>query len=189
MSEQAIALCSTALIELGAEGISSFTDVTVESEIANSLYETVKQSLLARFPWNFATLDKELTRVSHTQINEYAYKYILPEGTLRVVSVYPKLTRKSVYFRVQGGFIYTNETDVYASCVVNTPESTFPPYFNEVLRAFLKAAFSGPLWSNPDRTIKLTQSAELALRLVRSIDAQEDTSTGIDDFSLINARL
>ncbi len=54
MALSSIALCSRALLKLGADTIISFDEGTAEAEIAANLYPTIRDSQLSACPWTFA---------------------------------------------------------------------------------------------------------------------------------------
>ena len=64
MALSSIELCSSALVKLGANGISSFEDGTAESRVASSLYPLIRDALLCAHPWSFATAQARLARLS-----------------------------------------------------------------------------------------------------------------------------
>lgn len=55
MALSSIALCSRALLKLGASTIASFDEGTAEAEVSANLYPPVRDALLSAHPWNFAT--------------------------------------------------------------------------------------------------------------------------------------
>jgi hypothetical protein len=50
-----VALCSRALIRIGAAPITSFDDGTAEAEIAGALFGPVRDALLSAYAWSFAS--------------------------------------------------------------------------------------------------------------------------------------
>ncbi len=54
MALSAIALCSRALLKIGAATIASFDEGTAEAEVANNLYGPIRDKLLAAHQWSFA---------------------------------------------------------------------------------------------------------------------------------------
>ncbi len=55
MAISSIALCSRALLKLGADTLASFDEGTAEAEVAANLYPSVRDALLSAHPWSFAT--------------------------------------------------------------------------------------------------------------------------------------
>lgn len=88
-----IALCSRALIRIGAAPITSFSDGTAESEIAGALYAPVRDALLSAYAWSFAAGQLELTQLETTPLADFQYAYGLP---MIFCALYPQV-------RGQGG--------------------------------------------------------------------------------------
>ena len=64
MALSSIELCSSALVKLGAEGISSFDDGSAEARVASRLYPLARDALLSTHPWSFATRQTVLARLA-----------------------------------------------------------------------------------------------------------------------------
>ena len=78
MALNSIELCSSALIKLGADSISSFEDGTAEARVAARLYPLVRDAMLCAHPWSFATKKAELARLAGPPATDFAYAYQLP---------------------------------------------------------------------------------------------------------------
>ena len=59
MAVTKVDIASRALIMIGANPISSFTDGTTESLVVNTIYEEIVESTLVRSNWRFATGQKQ----------------------------------------------------------------------------------------------------------------------------------
>src|SRR5690606_27842547 len=81
-----VALCSRALIRLGAAPITSFADDTAESEIAGALFAPVRDSLLSSYAWSFATGQVALTKLAINPVADYQNAFALPNDYLRAIS-------------------------------------------------------------------------------------------------------
>jgi hypothetical protein len=75
-----IKICSDALLMLGANPISSFTEGTDESNICDRLYPDIKIRTLTMYDWSFSFKKTQLARLVTTPTNEYKYEYQLPSG-------------------------------------------------------------------------------------------------------------
>ncbi|MHA1597742.1 MAG: hypothetical protein ACTSV1_03385, partial [Alphaproteobacteria bacterium] len=64
MALSSIALCSRALLKLGASSIASFDEGTAEAEIAANLYGHIRDAVLSAHPWSFATGQTTLGRLT-----------------------------------------------------------------------------------------------------------------------------
>ena len=62
-SNSSIDICARALILIGAEPITSFSDNTTEALVASNMYEDVARSSLTNCRWRFATDQAQLARL------------------------------------------------------------------------------------------------------------------------------
>jgi len=66
-----VSICNQALVLLGSDTISSFSDTTNDAAVVcNQIYETVKKQALSLYPWSFALTKAQLAKSSTTPINE-----------------------------------------------------------------------------------------------------------------------
>ncbi len=79
-----IKICSDALLMLGANPISSFTEGTDEANICDRLYPDIKIKTLASYPWSFSFKKVQLARLITTPTNEYKYEYQMPSDMVGV---------------------------------------------------------------------------------------------------------
>ena len=189
MAQTAISLCSKALIKLGAQPISSFSENTAESEIASQLYETIKDDLLSAYPWRFATAQKKLNRLADAPKADFAYAYQLPNDFLRVLSAGVNNMGRGLNYRICERTLQCNDSNVMLTYIFDPKEQNYPPFFNQLLIAKLAAEFCLPLTENSSRTDFLMRQANELFARAKLIDSQQDIPTGITDFSLIGARL
>jgi hypothetical protein len=74
----AIDICSRALILIGADPITSFTEDTTEALVASNLYEDVARSQLCRTRWRFATEQAELAAHASAPTGRFDIAHQLP---------------------------------------------------------------------------------------------------------------
>ncbi len=128
-----ITLCSRALVRIGAVPMTSFSDGTAESEIAATLYESVKDALLSAYGWSFATAQVALTQLSSDPAADYAYAFGLPNDFLRALSAGSSTKSRGANFRIVSGGLHTNVSAVTLNYIAAIDESAFPPYFAQAL--------------------------------------------------------
>ncbi|MAZ75701.1 MAG: hypothetical protein CMH31_00180 [Micavibrio sp.] len=183
-----IALCSRALIRIGAAPITSFNDGSAESEIAGALYETLRNSILSSYPWTFATGQVELTQLSISPTADYQYAYQLPNDFLRAISAGSSAESQGVKYRISRDQLHTDYESVVLSYIFNPDEAETPPFFDMVLITRLAAEFCIPVTENTSRAEVMFRIANKEFAQARSIDAMQDTPNKIQDFSLIDVR-
>jgi hypothetical protein len=183
-----IALCSRALIRIGAAPITSFDDGTAESEIAGALFGPVRDALLSAYSWSFATGQIELSILDTPPLADYANAFQLPADYLRAMSAGTGGRGRGLNYRIARNALHTDSPAVLLTYVFRPEEEEFPPYFDAALITRLAAEFTIPITENTARAEAMFRLAELEYARARQIDAQQDTPGRIEDFSLINAR-
>jgi len=188
MPLSAIALCSRALIKLGAQPLTSFDEGTAEARVADTLYAPTRDALLAAHPWNFATAQASLARLAAVPVAGFAHAYQLPAGHLRVLSAGGPGRGEGLVYRIHEDRLLTDAEAVSLTYIFRADESIYPPYFAEALSARLAAEFCLPLTESTSRGELLARLAEEAFRAARRIDAQQDTPPALTHFPLVEVR-
>ncbi len=188
MALTSIALCSRALLKIGATSISSFEEGTAESEIAANLYSSVRDALLSAHPWNFATGQISLTPLVATPVADFSNAYQLPSDFLRALSAGSGTRGRGINYRISERRLHTDVDQVVLTYIFRPQETEFPPFFDQVLIARLAAEFCIPLTDSTSRSEVLRRIAEDEYRRAKLIDSQQDTPMRIDDFTLVQVR-
>lgn len=189
MALSQIDLCSRALLKVGAHTIASFDEGTAEAEVAASLYPTVRDSVLSAHPWNFATAQMTLPKLSVPPIADFANAFQLPSDCIRVLSAGTGGRGQGAVYKIVQRRVLTDVDEVVLTYVSRPDELDYPPFFDMALIAQLAAEFCIPLTDSTSRWEMLQKLAEAELRRARLIDAQEDTPPAIEDFSLLEGRI
>jgi len=187
MAISSIALCRRALLKIGCNPITSFDENTAEAEVASNLFAPIRDGILSAHPWSFATAQMTLARLNTTPVADYAYAYQMPVDFLRVLSAGIGRGRGAAY-RIHENQLHTDASEVVLTYIFKPNEIEFPPFFDQALIARLAAEFCIPLTDSTTRAEALLRIAENELRSAKTIDSQQETTTAIDDFTLINAR-
>lgn len=188
MSLTALALCSRALLRLGAQPIASLTEGTAEAEAAANLYPGVRDALLSAHPWSFATGQAALPRLAATPHADFAHAFQLPPDFLRALSAGTGGRGRGIPYRIHENRLHADATEVTLTYIFRPDESAFPPFFAAALVARLAGEFCLPLTESASRAEVLFRLAEQELRLARQVDSQQDTPRGIEGFPLVEVR-
>lgn len=183
-----VGLSARALVRIGAAPITSFNDGSAESEIAANLFPQIRDALLSAYPWSFSTAQVPLDQLVSTPVADYSYAYALPNDFLRALSAGSGSRGRGLNYRISGGALHTNASDVVLTYVFRSEEEAFPPYFDQALITRLAAEFCIPVTESTSRAESLFSLAEKEFQCARQIDAQQDTPSKIEDFTLIDVR-
>jgi hypothetical protein len=196
-----IKICSDALLMLGANPISSFTEGTDESNICDRLYPDIKIKTIASYPWSFSFKKVQLARLVTTPATEYKYEYQLPSdmiGTPNALYDTDKVgSPRRREYRLLGDKILTDYEAVYIDYQYNAPEYALPHYFVQLLKYQLAWHLAMPITDQADKSQYWKVVAEGSpgengrggyMRQAMNIDGQGKPTNAIQDFSLINVR-
>ena len=188
MTLSALALCSRALLKIGAQPVASLDEGTAEAEVAANLYPALRDALLSVYPWSFATAQSTLPRLAARPAADFAHAFQLPPRFLRALSAGSPGAGRGLVYRILEGRLHADAAQVTLTYIFRPDESGFPPFFAGALAARLAAEFCIPLTENASRAEVLFRQAEQELRTARLADGQQASPRGIEDFPLIDIR-
>ncbi len=183
-----VSICSKALVKLGIPPIASFDEPRAEAEVAGELYPTVRDTLLAAYPWSFTIAQADLLRDDSAQPADFRYAFFLPADLLRSISAGTGGSGRGLVFRIRGDRLVTDAPSVTLTYQRRVPEAEFPVFFVNALVARLAAEFAIPLTEATARSEALQRLAAAEFRLARLLDSQQATPLRVEDFTLIRAR-
>lgn len=188
MALTSIALCSRALLKLGAETITSFEEGTTEAEVAANLYSSTRDAMLSAHPWSFATGQINLAKLIAAPVADYSSAFQLPTDFLRALSAGRGGSGRGQEFRIAEKRLHCNSDEITLTYIFRPAESEFPPFFDQALIARLAAEFCIPLTESTARTEALHKLAEHQFRQAKIIDSQQDSPIRFEDFPLVTVR-
>ena len=89
MATTKIDICARALIMIGAQPISSFSDGSTEALVASNIYDDVVEASLTRCRWRFATTQAELSLLANAPTGRFDYAYQVPTSpaVLQIITI------------------------------------------------------------------------------------------------------
>lgn len=116
---------------------------------------------------------------------EFAYRFPLPTDCLRLLRVG---LYEQIEYRVEGGYIYTNESAIHIEYISDADEALFDAQFVDLFAARLSAEISFFLTDNSTLTEQAWTIFNNKLSMARTMDSRQDTPRGIlsDDPWLIS---
>ncbi len=188
MAFSALDICSQALVKVGASPIHSFENNTVESRIANALYESTKQNLLSVFPWTFAIKTVRLAKLSEIPDTDFSFAFQLPHDFLRVVSAGKNNKSAGLDYQIKEEKLYTNSDEIHLNYISKILETDMPPFFIQALVSRLASEFCLPLTENTTLGNFLLKQATADEKKARLIDSQQETPRAILNFPIVDIR-
>ena len=192
MATTNIDICARALIMIGAQPISSFSDGSTEALVASNIYDDVVEASLTRHRWRFATTQAELSLLTNTPTGRYDYAYQVPTSpavlqiiTLTVNDYVIPYSRYQNYIYLNG---YGSNNEVIMDYIYKVDEQYFPPHFRLALEYELAALFAGSVARDNGLIEQFKTLSERQFLIARNIDSTETTSKVLDTNRFINAR-
>ena len=171
------ALCSRALVRVGANPISSFDDGTAESTAAGNEYELAVRAAISKHRWNFATTRAELVPNGETPEARWAYAYDLPGECLTVRAAFASDGKTPIVYGLAEGALETDQAEaIVVEFTYRAAESLWPPYFEEYLFLKLAASYAMSVARNRDFAESLENLAKVEFRDAKRADAQAHTT-------------
>lgn len=197
-----ISICSDALILLGAEPITSFTDGSDAAQACSRLYPDLRDSIISSYVWSWSLKKTQIARLSTPPINEWQYAYQLPgdmlSGVLAVFETAGTAERSRRYgWEIYGDRLLTGMQTVYIDYQQSVSETKMPVYFIRLLRTAMAAElaivitdqaaksdyFRGQAFGNPGEN-----GRGGLMREAMNIDARGQSTQIVEDYSLIEVR-
>ena len=173
MADSKFDICNKAMVLVGANTITSFTENTTESKVAGQLYEATLENLITRCRWRFATKQAQLSKNSTNPDARYESSYALPSDALVIQNLFTDTTSSDT---------------VIADYTFQPSESDFPPYFKQTLVFELASLFAGAIARN-DQLSELYHKRSIAqLAIAKGLDAQAQTTRRMEVERFRNVR-
>jgi len=181
-------IANRALIVIGADRITSFSDNTLEAKTVNQAYDGVKQFVLKSYPWNCATKRATCALLADTPVSEYSYKFRLPNDCLRVIRAYPEGKGSDYNWSVEGRDILSDQATLSVKYVSSdVSESLLDAHVISVIvyRLALEIAYSISASNTSLANIEAMYNG--TLDEARTTDALESTSKQLTSESRFTA--
>lgn len=186
---------------LGAAPLSSFSDGTDEAQVADRLYDDVRDTLIMQYPYSWTIKKTKLSRLADAPVNEWKYKYALPGDILGN----PKALfinggsggRPARDFEIYSGGLYTNYEQVWIDYQFLPEPAIFPQYFTRLLKTALAAEFAEPITDQITKADYFHNRAYGAqtdnmrgglVRVAINIDGADRPPQMIEEFALTDVR-
>ncbi|HEY7805205.1 MAG TPA: hypothetical protein VIC30_12345 [Orrella sp.] len=197
-----LSICSDALIMLGASPLSSFSDGTDAAQICDRLYDDLKDTLVASYPWSWSFKKAQLARLSEEPVNEWKYNYALPGDRLsgvRAVFNSGSSGARSIQsgWEILGDKLQTSEEQIYIDYQYSPQEFELPTYFVQLLKYAMAADIAETVTDQITKAQYFEQKAFGSpgenrrgghMRVAMNIDGANKPTEAFEDYSLIAVR-
>tara|TARA_Y100000004_G_scaffold172571_1_gene209530 strand:+ start:704 stop:1312 length:609 start_codon:yes stop_codon:yes gene_type:complete len=192
MAVTKIDIASRALIMIGSNPISSFTDDTTEALVTNNIYEEIIESTLCRARWRFATEQQQLSLLANAPTGRYEYAYQIPTSPqcLQIISITENDI--NIQYARYGDKIFVDghgsQSKLIMDYIFRQDESEFPPYFRLAVEYKLASVFAGAIARDSAMVREFDNLAERQILIARNTDSAETTTKKLATDRFINER-
>jgi len=184
MATTKIDICSTALVMIGANTITSFSDDSTEATVCNTVYEDILKSALTRHRWRFATEQQQLSLLTAAPTGRYAYAYQLPTSPELLQLITLTVNDFVIPYERYGDKVYLDNygstSTVICDYIFRQDEGEFPPHFILALQYQLASLFAGSIARDSGMIKQFADMAERQYLVAKNIDSAERTTKTLD---------
>lgn len=173
-----IDIASNALVLIGDEPISSFTEPGAGATASANLYDAAYRGLLSAHPWSFAFKEQKLSKLAATpdSLTNYNSAFQLPADLVRLWAILPHSD-----YVIVGDLLYSNQNELLARYIYKPDESSLPPHFVEAFQYKLASDFSISVTEDRNKAEHFALIAKRSLAMARGIDSQGRPQQAIID--------
>jgi hypothetical protein len=190
----AVSICSNAMLRLGAEPISSFTEAdqsgsNIErARIAANLWPTVRQAALRAHPWNCATKRVLLSPETVGPAFGFANRFLLPADWLRTLQV-GEDPDSLLDFELEGREILSDEGSIPLVYVYdNDNPGTYDASLVDALEVAMAAAMAYPITKSSAARDTFADEFLAKIKTARTLDGMDNPPQTFGDSRLRNRR-
>jgi len=180
-----IDMASNALLLIGDEPISSFTDPGAGATVAAAIYPETYKQVLSEHPWSFALKEQALSQLSQTPDDRtnYKYAYQMPTDLIRLWAIFEQSN-----YVIIGDLLYSNSNSLMARYVYKVAETALPPHFVIAMQYKLASDFANSVTESTSKAEYYEAKYRTAVAQARSIDSQGRPQESIIDKPFVDVR-
>ncbi|MDX1497047.1 MAG: hypothetical protein R3352_05800 [Salinisphaeraceae bacterium] len=189
----AISICSNALLMLGEEPISSFTDDASPNNLdtarlCSNLWPSVRDFTLRSHTWNCATKRVVLSPESTAPAFGFTHKFALPGDWLRNIEINNTQSQTVDHVVESGKLLMDGSTCRLRYVWRNEDPGSWDPMLVHACELAMAAKLAYPITSSTSKHQLQIQLFDQALRQARAVDGQDESPAQLGNFSLLEAR-
>lgn len=174
-----VKIASNALVLIGDEPITSFSDSGAGAKAANELYLPTKREFLSSHPWTWCTKSQRLNVLSQTPdtLRNMKYALQLPTDMLRLWRILPLGT----HYEIEGTILFSNSNQLLASYSYDVLEAYIPDIAETALEFLLASKLAISVTESTSRSEDMLLKYERAAAIAMSVDSQQQPQIQIMD--------
>jgi hypothetical protein len=184
-----VQICNLALTRIGASTITSLSDGTRESNLCNTIYDSIAEEVMSEGEWSVCTFRTTLNQTTNTPTYDYTYEYQLPTNprVLKFIEISGDRLNDLEY-DIEEDKLLTNESTVkckYVGFLEDT--SKYGPYLKKAIISRLAQELSYTITGSSANSDRLYQRYQKDLDYGLALDGQQGSGVFIytDDLTKV----
>ena len=176
-----VTVANRAIVMIGANRISSFTDGSTEASVANDLYYDILDGDLTACRWRFATKQTQLSANATAPTGIWTQSFYLPTDNLYVQRITVGGNTVTNY-DIFNNELYTDleSTDtVIADYTYRPAEEEMPKYFILSLEYHLASVFAHAIARSTDMASIYEEKYRLQYRRAKNLDSSQQPTSRV----------
>lgn len=181
-----IDIASNALLLVGDNPISSFTEPGAGAQAAANLYQQTKERLLSYHPWSFALKQQRLNLLSQAPdvLSDWTHAYQLPVDMIRIWKTQPHQN-----YTLIGDKLYANDGNgILMTYIYDVEETKLPAQVVKALEYMLASEFAIAVTEDDGKAQLYERKGRDMMAQASTIDSQGRPQESIIDSPFVNAR-
>lgn len=190
-NETKLEIWNLALLHIGERPASSLVEQSKGALLCARLYDRTVRTVLAGFPWKFATKTAALTLTAPAPTGyKYALAYDLPADCLRAREIVNQAGGLDpIEFDVEGRVLWTNDEDSVLRYTAAVADATlFDPLFISTVSLYLAVHLAIPLTGKPEVQANAFRMLQLTAPHAEATTANEQKKPGPVSGSIAGSR-
>ncbi len=194
MAATDVSICSNALLRLGGQPFSSFTEADpttsnlAQVRAAANLWPTVRQAVLRSHSWNCATKRVVLSPDTTPPTFGWNNRFLMPSDWLKTLQV-GEYEDSRVTYRTESRVFLCDDDAFYLVYVYdNLVPGTYDSALVAAMEQAMCAVLAYPVTKSTSLRDSLLQELKVLLGQARAADGQDDPPETLGDFRLLAAR-
>ena len=189
MATSVVDICNSALVNLGAELISSLTENNDRARACNQFYANSRDAVLTQAEWNFAIHQQALTKLSAGPLFGFTYAYLLPASPYCLKALKIENPELDTDWKVKGRQVHSDRDGINLEYIFrNTDVSQYSPLFEDALAYYLASKMAYAITGSRAIVADMFSIYEGILADAQDVNAQEGQEEDFDSSSLITVR-
>ena len=168
MANSKVEIANIALMHVGDNVITSFSDGTVAANAINTVYEVTRDAVLRDHTWNFAIKQATPSLDAVTPIYGFNHRFDLPTDLIRLIEI-----EDNPKYKIESRFILTDSNPINIRYIYkNETVTEYDSMFVQALAVRLAGTIAERLTQSSTLAEELINLYRLHLKDAKSVDAQ-----------------